>query len=151
MCVYIPPALWATGGLAVVRLKYHSPYPLPEPSIRSPWIRRGRTLLSLKYMNCPARASKSAVLNEPSCFLSGSLIQKHHKTLSEEQFTKIKQRQILRFVQCVFSLAPPATADNRSRVGSTDIYSHEQNLENPARREIAEGLDLFSWNSFRKN
>ena len=39
-----------------------SPYPLPGPPIRPPWISRGRTSLSPNNIKHPARASKSATL-----------------------------------------------------------------------------------------
>ena len=48
-------------------------------------------------MNYPARASKSAMPTESSCFLSGPLVKKPYKTLSEEPSDKIKQTSILRF------------------------------------------------------
>ena len=73
---------------------------------------------------------KSKIEIESSSCLFGPLVQKLRKRHSEEPFNKIKQRPILRFAQCVSSLAPPATAFNRSRWGKSDIYKHEQNLDN---------------------
>ena len=81
---YVPPALWATGGLAVVTSKLPLSLPSPRASDPAPLISRWRTSLSLKYMNCPTGGSKSAMLNGQSCFLSGPLVKKHHKSLSEE-------------------------------------------------------------------
>ena len=75
MYVYIPPALWARGGLEVVSIKSikPSPYPLPGPPIRPVWISRGRTSFSPKTTNPPARGSKSTTETESSCSLTALL------------------------------------------------------------------------------
>ena len=49
---YIPPALWASGGIDVAWMKITpSPYTLPGPPIRWAWTTRERTLLTFEAIN----------------------------------------------------------------------------------------------------
>ena len=90
-------------------------YPLPGPPIRPLWKWRKHTSFSPKYMNCQVRASKSAVLIKSSCFLSGLLVKKPYKMLSDEPFNQIKKTWML-FLLYFSSLVFPGPADHHSYI-----------------------------------
>ena len=103
-----------------------------------------------KYMNCPARASKSAMPTYVSRFLSEPLVQKPYETLYEEPQEKIRQTPILLFFLLFSSFALPAAAGHRSYIHQGHILKRSRFGQNPTRSEVTESLALFSWNSFRK-